>query len=49
MVLLVYSGAGDGMARPDGSDTLIITPFLSAEYELLPVGMEFTVPAQGAR
>jgi len=49
LFLLVYLGAGDEMERQDGSDTLIITPFLSSEYELLPVGMEFTVPAPGAR
>jgi len=49
LFLLVYLGAGDEVRRQDGSDTLLITPFPSSEYELLPVGMEFTVPAVGAR
>lgn len=50
LFLLVYLGAGDEIERQDGSDTLIITPFLSSEYELLPVGIELSVPpAPGAR
>ena len=43
LFLLVYLGAGDKVERQDGSDTLIITPFNSSEYELLPVGMEFAI------
>ena len=49
LFLIVYLGAGDEMERQDGSDTLIITPFNSQQYELLPVGMEFSVPVPGSR
>jgi len=49
LFLLVYLGAGDEVERQDGSDTLLITPFPSSQYELLPVGMEYTVPVPGAR
>lgn len=42
LFLLCYLGSGDRVERPDGSDTLIVTPFPSAQYELLPIGMSFT-------
>lgn len=49
LFLLVYLGAGDKVERNDGSDTLLITPFVSTEYELLPSGMELSAAAPGNR
>jgi hypothetical protein len=40
--LLCYLGAGDKIERADGSDTLIVTPFPSSTYQILPVGLELT-------
>ena len=40
--LLAYLGAGDKIERADGSDTLLVTPFPSATYQILPVGLELT-------
>lgn len=47
--LVCYLGSGDEVERADGSDTLIVTPFLSTPYEILPVGMEFGVTGPGNR
>jgi len=43
LFLLSYLGSGTEIERPDGSDSLIVTPFGSADYEILPVGMELTL------
>ena len=43
LFLVFYLGAGDEIERPDGTDTLIVTPFLSSDYEILPVGVELNV------
>ena len=47
--LVCYLGSGDEVERADGTDTLIVTPFLSSPYEILPVGMEFGVAGPGNR
>lgn len=47
--LVVYLGSGEKVERTDGSDTLIVTPFNSTQYELLPSGLELALPAPGAR
>lgn len=39
--LICYLGEGDEVERADGSDTLIVTPFDSMQYQILPIGMEF--------
>jgi hypothetical protein len=43
LFLICYLGAGDEMRRADGTDSLIVTPFPSTSYEILPVGMELAV------
>jgi hypothetical protein len=43
LFLISYLGAGDEVERADGSDTLIVTPFPSTTYEILPVGLELGV------
>ncbi|HYM82499.1 MAG TPA: hypothetical protein VEY91_13940 [Candidatus Limnocylindria bacterium] len=43
LFLVCYLGAGEEIELPDGSDSLIVTPFGSAQYEVLPVGMELSV------
>lgn len=44
-----YLGSGTEVERQDGTDTLIVTPFASTPYEILPVGMEFAVAPPGNR
>jgi len=39
--LLCYLGEGEEVERQDGTDTLIVTPFDSMQYQILPIGMEF--------
>ena len=41
--LLCYLGAGTEVELPDGSDSLVVTPFNSSQYLVLPVGLAFTV------
>jgi hypothetical protein len=43
LFLLCYLAQGEEMERADGSDTLIVTPFDSIQYEILPVGIELEV------
>jgi hypothetical protein len=43
--LLVYLGSGQKIERIDGSDTLIVTPFKAAQYEVLPIGETLALPA----
>lgn len=43
--LLVYLGSGQKIERIDGSDTLVVTPFPSAQYEVLPIGVTLALPA----
>lgn len=43
LFLLCYLGSGDKIERQDGTDTLVVTPFNSTQYEILPVGMELMI------
>lgn len=43
LFLLCYLGEGEEVEREDGSDTLIVTPFDSMQFEILPVGIELGV------
>lgn len=43
LFLLCYMGSGEKVERGDGTDTLIVTPFVSTQVEVLPVGLELTV------
>jgi hypothetical protein len=47
LFLLVYLGEGDEVERQDGTDTLIVTPFPSDPYEILPVGLELGLAVPG--
>jgi len=39
LFLLCYLGSGDKIERVNQPDTLIVTPFGSSQYQILPVGM----------
>ncbi len=43
LFLVCYLGAGEEMERADGSDTLIVTPYGSETYRVLPVGMKLVL------
>lgn len=43
LFLLCYLGSGDEIELPGGRDSVVITPFLSDPYQILPVGMEFSM------
>ncbi len=43
LFLLCYLGAGEKIELRDGSDSISITPFRSADYHILPVGMKLTL------
>jgi hypothetical protein len=45
--LLCYLGEGEEIELGNGQDSLVVTPFPSVPYELLPVGMELTVAPPG--
>ena len=47
--LVCYLAQGDEVERADGTDTLIVTPFPSTPYEILPIGMELSVASPGNR
>lgn len=40
LFLVCYLGSGTEIELQDGSDSLVVTPFPPAPYQLLPVGME---------
>jgi hypothetical protein len=42
LFLLCYLGSGQKIERVNQPDTLIVTPFGSSQYQLLPVGMSLT-------
>ena len=46
--LLVYLGSGEKIERLDGSDTLIVTPFKSSDYQILPIGVTLALPGPAA-
>lgn len=41
--LLVYLGSGVKLERPNLPDSIIVTPFNSNQYEILPIGMQLGV------
>lgn len=47
LFLVCYLGDGEEVERADGSDSLVVTPFDSGTYQILPVGMELGVAPTG--
>jgi hypothetical protein len=43
LFLLCYLADGDEIELGNGTDTLVITPYASTPYEILPVGMELGI------
>jgi len=43
LFLLCYLGSGEEIELQDGSDSIAITPFVSTQYQVLPVGMKLTL------
>jgi len=43
LFLVCYLGSGVKVERNDGSDTVIVTPYPSAPYQILPVGLTVKV------
>lgn len=41
--LLLYMGEGEEIELPSGQDSLVVTPFVSSEYEVLHTGFELDV------
>ena len=44
LFLVCYMGSGTEIQLPGGADSLVVTPFNSQAYEILPVGLEVTGP-----
>ncbi len=40
LFLLCYLGSGERLELPSGADSIIVTPFISSQHQVLPVGME---------
>jgi hypothetical protein len=47
LFLISYLGSGVEVEQPDGSDSLVVTPFPSVPYEILPVGIELVISSGG--
>jgi len=45
LFLLTYLADGEEIEVPGGMDTLIITPYPSAPYQILPIGLPLTITA----
>ena len=43
LFLVCYLGSGVKVERQDGTDTVIVTPYTSSPYQILPVGLSVTV------
>jgi len=43
LFLVCYLGSGVKVERQDGTDTVIVTPYASTPYQILPVGLTVTV------
>lgn len=43
LYLLCYLGSGVKVELPSGADTIIVTPYPSTTYQILPIGMALTV------
>ena len=44
LFLLCYMGSGEDVRLANGTDSIVVTPFPSATYQILPVGMEINSP-----
>lgn len=42
LFLICYLGSADEIELPGGGDSLVVTPYVSTQYQVLPVGMTFT-------
>lgn len=49
LFLLFYLGSGERIELRDGSDSIAITPFPSAQYQILPVGLKLGLAAPAVR
>jgi len=47
LYLILYVGEGDEIRRQDGTDSLVVTPFVSTDYELLHTGFVLDVAPPG--
>jgi hypothetical protein len=47
MYLLLYMGDGDEIELQDGRDSLVVTPFVSGDREILHTGFEFQITPPG--
>jgi len=43
LFMVCYLGSGDRIERPGQADTIIVTPFVSTAYQILPVGEKLAV------
>ncbi len=43
LFLVSYLGEGEEIELADGSDSLVVTPFISTEREILPIGMPIAI------
>lgn len=43
LFLLCYLGSGEEIELANGQDSIAITPFVSTQYQILPVGMKLTL------
>jgi hypothetical protein len=43
LFMICYMGSGDRIERPGQADTIVVTPFASTAYQILPVGEELAV------
>lgn len=48
LYLLCYMGSGVEIELPGGGDSVVVTPFTSEPYQILPVGMELAVAGSGS-
>ncbi len=48
LFLLCYLGSGERMELASGADSIVITPFISSERQVLPIGMELGSAPGGA-
>jgi hypothetical protein len=44
LFLVCYMGSGQEVRLPSGADSIVVTPFDSQTFQVLPVGMEITGP-----
>jgi hypothetical protein len=47
LFLLLYMGDGDEIELQDGTDSLVVTPFVSTDYEVLHTGFPLNVTPPG--